>query len=291
MTDLQKLREPFPDSQIGKLPRVWCKDCRDAKPMACGKGAPVHKIAKCSVCNQKGSTAHLHLDYVGHAEVTHRLLDVDPQWTWEPFGVDSSGLPAVTKDGNDWSLWIRLTIGGVTKPGVGCLTVERFTTEPYKQLISDAIRNASMRFGVALDLWAKSELDHTSADQPSADGGGRAETPPIPSSAPAANLSSGSTQDEPGSATAVTPQASSPTSSPQSNAAAPTGSGGEGREAALPPDQLRSDLRERIERLTDAQRLQLKALWTGARLVALDKAEITDDYYEKAVGLIGRAAA
>ena len=30
--------------------------------------------------------------------------------------------------------------------------------ELEKQLISDAIRNAAMRFGVALDLWAKEDL-------------------------------------------------------------------------------------------------------------------------------------
>ena len=28
------------------------------------------------------------LDYVGHAYITERLLDVDPEWTWEPLGVD-----------------------------------------------------------------------------------------------------------------------------------------------------------------------------------------------------------
>lgn len=159
---LQRLREPFPEAQVGKLPRVWCKDCRDARPAACGKNG--HKIDRCEICNQKGTTAHLHLDYVGHAEVTHRLLDADPEWTWEPMGFDSSGLPAIQKEGNEWSLWIRLTVCGVSKPGVGCVTVERFTTEPLKQLISDALRNAAMRFGVALDLWAKSELDHTTSE-------------------------------------------------------------------------------------------------------------------------------
>jgi len=53
-------------------------------------------------------------------------------------------------------LWINLTILGITKPGVG--TASAGSVELSKQLISDAIRNAGMRFGIALDLWAKEDL-------------------------------------------------------------------------------------------------------------------------------------
>jgi hypothetical protein len=108
-----KLREPFPKSAIGRLP--------------------------------KGGVM---LDYVGHAATTDRLLAVDPDWTWEPFAVDASGLPA-TANGN---LWIKLTVCGVTRIGVG-------DGKSLKEAIGDAIRNAAMRFGVALDLWAKEDLD------------------------------------------------------------------------------------------------------------------------------------
>jgi len=49
-------------------------------------------------------------------------------------------------------LWIRLTVLGVTRPGVG-------EGKNPKERIGNAIRNAAMRFGVALDLWAKEELE------------------------------------------------------------------------------------------------------------------------------------
>lgn len=107
------LRKPFPPESVGKLP--------------------------------KGGVM---LDFVGHAAVTDRLLTVDPQWSWEPFALDDNGLPALDKSGN---LWIRLTICGVTRIGVG-------DGKSAKEAIGDAIRNAAMRFGVALDLWAKENL-------------------------------------------------------------------------------------------------------------------------------------
>ena len=108
-----KLREAFPPSAIGQLPK-----------------------------------AGLMLDYVGHAATTDRLLAVDPDWSWEPFALDENGLPALDAEGN---LWIRLTVCGVTRPGVG-------DGKTAKERIGDAIRNAAMRFGVALDLWAKEDL-------------------------------------------------------------------------------------------------------------------------------------
>jgi hypothetical protein len=107
------LREPFPPSAIGRLPK-----------------------------------AGLQLEYVGHAATTDRLLQVDPDWTWEPMARDDRGLPALDEQGN---LWILLTVCGVTRPGVG-------DGPSAKERIGDAIRNGAMRFGVALDLWAKEDL-------------------------------------------------------------------------------------------------------------------------------------
>jgi len=123
-TDWDRLRAPFPKSAVGKLP--------------------------------KGGVL---LDYVGHAAVTDRLLSVDPEWTWEPLALDKDGLPALDAASN---LWIRLTILGVTRIGVG-------DGQTMKVKIGDAIRNAAMRFGVALDLWSKEELESESNGQVSPD--------------------------------------------------------------------------------------------------------------------------
>ncbi len=97
------------------------------------------------------------LDYVGHAAVTDRLNSVDPTWTWEPMAKDDYGNPLLIQTTDNFNkplkgLWIRLTIGGVTRPGFGDGKTE-------KEAIGDALRNAAMRFGVALDLWSKDELE------------------------------------------------------------------------------------------------------------------------------------
>lgn len=146
------LREPFPAEVVGKLPRVWCGACRDAKQL---KHCDKHRAVRCDVCRQSRITeAHKHLDFVGHAEATDRLLQVDPEWTWEPMGFTAEGLPAM--DGN--GLWIRLTIAGVSRPGYGHAGDKR-GGDAVKEAIGDAIRNAAMRFGVALDLWGASFKD------------------------------------------------------------------------------------------------------------------------------------
>lgn len=121
---LAKLREPFPDAAVG------------------------HR-------NQGGTT----LSYVGHAAVTDRLLSIDPLWNWEPLAHDENGLPRFVRAsaGNALGLWIRLTVCGVTRLGYGSVAPNAFDAE--KQLIGDAIRNAAMRFGVALALWSRDELE------------------------------------------------------------------------------------------------------------------------------------
>jgi len=126
--DAALLRQEFPASAIGSLP--------------------------------KGGTT---LDYVGHAAVTDRLLHVDPLWTWEPLAFADDGGPLIRFTGPDAELWIRLTVCGHSRIGVGTAPAKAF--ELSKQLVSDAIRNAAMRFGVALDLWAKEDL-HDLANQP-----------------------------------------------------------------------------------------------------------------------------
>jgi hypothetical protein len=100
---------------------------------------------------QKLPTGGLQLDYVSHAWVTDRLLQVDPSWNWEPVAFDEFGLPKFDENGG---LWIKLTVCGVTRYGYG-EPQGRDKFDAKKGAIGNAIRNASMRFGVALDLWAK----------------------------------------------------------------------------------------------------------------------------------------
>lgn len=143
------LRAPFDPSEVGKLPRVTCRDC-SGQGSTCSK----HNKVKCPMCGAYISTQHIHLDFVGHAELTDRLLDVDPDWNWEPVAwVD--GAPAVQKHGNNLVMWGHLTLCGITRPGVG--TAAAGKDDAHKELIGDFLRNAAMRFGVALDLWRKSE--------------------------------------------------------------------------------------------------------------------------------------
>lgn len=148
--DLLGLRTPFAAELVGKLPRVTCKACSEGR---CGD----HKKAKCAECGNWISERHIHIDYVGHADTTDRLLSVDPEWNWEPKAEDEHGLPLfdTDKNGNPVGLWIKLTVGGVTRLGYGSCPSNQ--NDAVKVLIGDALRNAAMRFGVALDLWAKGD--------------------------------------------------------------------------------------------------------------------------------------
>lgn len=146
---LAALREPFPPEEVGKLPRSTCRDCSKAERKVC----QAHTwVPSCQVCNGRHSSATMHIDYVGHADVTARLLAVDPEWTWRPFTPEEiAGLQPALRDG----LWIWLTICGVTRPGFG----DTENGKGAKEAIGDALRNGAMRFGVALDLWAKGDRE------------------------------------------------------------------------------------------------------------------------------------
>lgn len=165
-TKLLGLLEPFPAEHIGKLPRVTCGDCSDRR-----KQCDRHGKARCDVCSAYVSTQHIHLDYVGHADVTRRLLETDPLWQWEPAATDEHGLPVLDTDadGNPVGLWIRLTVLGVTRLGYGSCPSNQ--NDAVKVLIGDALRNAAMRFGVALDLWAKGDRADPAAENAVAAGG------------------------------------------------------------------------------------------------------------------------
>lgn len=89
--------------------------------------------------------------YINHAVVTDRLIEVDPAWYWQPISVDpNTGMPLLD---NNNGLWIRLTVCGVSRIGYGASEPHQKGADAIKTAISDAIKNAAMRFGVALDLW------------------------------------------------------------------------------------------------------------------------------------------
>jgi hypothetical protein len=143
---LKDLRRPFTPEQTGKLPKVTCGECSNPK-VECTK----HQRRRCRTCQAYVSTQHIHVDFVGHAHVTERLLEVDPQWYWEPVALNANGIPATDDNGG---MWIRLTVAGMTRLGYGHANGKR-GGDAVKETIGDAIRNAAMRFGVALDLWKK----------------------------------------------------------------------------------------------------------------------------------------
>jgi hypothetical protein len=116
---VSKMLEPFPANEINQIPKGGLK-----------------------------------LDYVGHAALTKRLLETDLNWSWEPFAIGEDGLPKLDERGG---LWIRLTVCGITRIGYGDSGNSK-GTQAIKEAIGDALRNAGMRFGAALDLWHKGDL-------------------------------------------------------------------------------------------------------------------------------------
>lgn len=160
LDQLAKLRVEFPESQIQPLPKILCKACSESHTKVCDN--PRHAKSKCKECGNYITAAHLHLSYVGHAELTHRLLDVDPLWDWEPLALAPNGLPQFDENGG---LWIRLTVCGKTRLGYGDSQGKR-GPNAIKEAIGDALRNAAMRFGAALNLWAKSDLTEAQTEHP-----------------------------------------------------------------------------------------------------------------------------
>ncbi|TNE46877.1 MAG: hypothetical protein EP341_09655 [Sphingomonadales bacterium] len=156
-TGLDLLRAPFPENAISKLPKPTKKQTDEVRN-------DFKKGIRCDACGGWHHPKVVHLDYVGHAALTDRLLDCDPQWNWEPLAFTESGNPALDENGG---MWIKLTVCGVTRYGYGHPDGKR-GGDAIKEVIGDALRNAAMRFGAALDLWHKGQL-HVDADQGSDD--------------------------------------------------------------------------------------------------------------------------
>lgn len=146
-TGLDLLRVPFAENHISKLPKPTKEQTQSVKDN-------FRNGIRCKLCGAWHHPDVVHLDYVGHAALTDRLLDADITWSWEPMSFGPDGLPALDRNGG---MWIRLTVCGVTRIGYGSADGKQ-GGDAIKEVIGDALRNAGMRFGAALDLWHKGDL-------------------------------------------------------------------------------------------------------------------------------------
>jgi hypothetical protein len=207
----EKLLVPFTGEAIGLRPQLWCAACRKSQNKACGQVMydQKHEVKKCPQCKQKISVAHLHLSYVGHADLTQRLLEVDPAWTWEPLyknadpatlqAAIATGSPEIVKlvldnsppeivefeihgsDGKflrtERGMWLRLTLHDddgkeVTMIGFGDAKGKSgWEGDVLKEIIGDGLRNAGMRRGAGLHIWQ--DHDHEQEKRET-----RSQTPP-----------------------------------------------------------------------------------------------------------------
>jgi hypothetical protein len=135
MTDeqMKKLREPFSPKQISQRP----------KPTSAQNTCPPNEKINCTLCGGWHHSKVQHLSYVGHGAVTHRLLEVDALWNWEPLAVDDNGLPRFDETGG---LWIRLTICGHTRLGYGNAVFNKFaeTGSREKEVIGDCLKKGTL---------------------------------------------------------------------------------------------------------------------------------------------------
>ena len=215
---LQVLQRDFAEDEIGLRPQVWCPACRDkdkgGPQKACGmskdargSGGVDHVRAKCKLCGQNITAAHMHLSYVGHAHLTQRLNEADPRWTWRPArDVPDEVMLAAIATGNaellkmvlsayppkiiemeiptsrgtatERVMWGELVIhddvgNEIVMPGVGDAIGKAWGPNALKEMVGDLLRNAGMRRGAALNLWMGEERDRAkaenraSADEPS----------------------------------------------------------------------------------------------------------------------------
>jgi hypothetical protein len=96
----------------------------------------------------------INLAYVSHADITRILIEIDPSWSWQPVAWDN-GRPAIHIENGTATMWATLTLLGKSLLGVGSVRSDK--PDMDKELIGDFLRNASMRFGIALSLWSKQD--------------------------------------------------------------------------------------------------------------------------------------
>ena len=103
------------------------------------------------------------LDFVGHADITRILIEIDPHWRLVPIAWEN-GRPACNIVNDMATMWFELTLLGTSRLAIGTAKANAFDLD--KQLYGDALRNGAMRFGISLNLWTKNEwedLDHNPA--------------------------------------------------------------------------------------------------------------------------------
>lgn len=127
-----------PAESVARLPKGGNKDAQNVSCRECGGW---HKPGA------------VHLDYMGHADVTLALIESDPAWAWEPLGTNEDGSPVILSKNNRLVLWGKLTVAGHSRIAVG--TCEPNKGDPEKELIGDLLRNGAMRFGIGTRLWSK----------------------------------------------------------------------------------------------------------------------------------------
>lgn len=162
---LAKMREPFKPHQISKLPKPTRAQTDEVK-------RDFKKGIRCDICGLWHHPKVVHLDYVGHAALTDRLLDCDPFWSYEFIAKDDHGRPIFDSYGG---AWITLTVCGMTRQGYGHPDGKQ-GGDAIKEVIGDALRNAAMRFGAALDLWHKGGDLHAMPEDD--DGNAASKAPP-----------------------------------------------------------------------------------------------------------------
>jgi len=201
------LRKPFKPEQIGKLPAT------SKRPA---------------------------LDFVGHAAVTDRLNKIAPGWSyaiderWDGLSVEyAKGVEVQVP-----TFWVRgtMTIGGVSRAEFG-------DGKDAKEAIGNFIRRGAMRFGVAIDLWSREELE-SAPMRASADAGGRVDTTSPASGASSEGTTAGQghrgTTADPSDPSAGEGEASTATSEPGEGSSPFSPSPGKGK---YPADPLTCDHR------------------------------------------------
>ena len=96
----------------------------------------------------------INLAYVSHADITRILIEVDPLWSWQPIEW-VNGRPAIHVENGIATMWGTLTLLGKSMIGVGSVRADKQDHE--KEVVGDFLRNAAMRFGIAISLWSKQD--------------------------------------------------------------------------------------------------------------------------------------
>lgn len=96
----------------------------------------------------------INLAYVSHADITKILIEIDPLWSWQPVEW-VNGRPAINIENGTATMWATLTLLGKSMLGVGSVRADKQDLD--KELVGDFLRNAAMRFGIALSLWSKQD--------------------------------------------------------------------------------------------------------------------------------------